>query len=152
MSDNSLYFKNSLLALIGIAIIIYGVNTFFTKLVSPKSSDTSTLEERIKPIGQVYLEGDIDISAVAAEKPKAAVKESRSGESIYTASCAGCHSVGVAGAPKTNNKDDWAPRLKRGMDDLVKVAISGKGAMPPKGTCGTCSTDELRAAIEHMIK
>ncbi|HIB97549.1 MAG TPA: cytochrome c5 family protein [Candidatus Thioglobus sp.] len=81
-----------------------------------------------------------------------AIKKSRSGESVYTASCAGCHSIGVASAPKTNNKADWAPRLKRGMDDLVKVAISGKGAMPPKGTCGTCSADELRAAIEHMTK
>ncbi|SFV81883.1 Cytochrome c5 [hydrothermal vent metagenome] len=80
------------------------------------------------------------------------VKKSRSGEAVYTASCAGCHSIGIAGAPKTNNKADWAPRLKRGMDDLVKVAISGKGAMPPKGTCGTCSADELRAAIEHMTK
>jgi len=38
------------------------------------------------------------------------------------------------------------------MEDLVKVAIAGKGAMPPKGTCGTCSADELRAAIEHMTK
>jgi cytochrome c5 len=38
------------------------------------------------------------------------------------------------------------------MDDLVKVAISGKGAMPPKGTCATCSADELRAAIEHMVQ
>ena len=80
------------------------------------------------------------------------VKKSRNGESVYTASCAGCHSIGVAGAPKSNNKADWAPRLKRGMDDLVKVAIAGKGAMPPKGTCGTCSADELRAAIEHMTK
>jgi cytochrome c5 len=80
------------------------------------------------------------------------VKKSRSGESVYTTSCAGCHSIGVAGAPKSNNKSDWTPRLKRGMDDLVKVAISGKGEMPPKGTCDTCSADELHAAIEHTTK
>ncbi|SFV78002.1 Cytochrome c5 [hydrothermal vent metagenome] len=58
----------------------------------------------------------------------------------------------MAGAPKFGNKADWASRLKRGIDDLVKVAISGKGAMPPKGTCATCSADELRAAIEHMVQ
>jgi len=152
MSDNSLYFKNSMAGLIVIAIIIFGAKTFFVGPSSSGKIDNSTLEERIQPIGQVYLEGEVDVAAIAVVKPKAVVKKSRSGESVYTASCAGCHSIGVAGAPKTNNKADWAPRLKRGMDDLVKVAISGKGAMPPKGTCGTCSADELRAAIEHMIK
>ena len=152
MSDNSLHFKNSLIALIVIAAIIYGVNTFFTNLVTIKTVDTSTLEDRIKPIGQVYLEGDINGTAVVAEKSVAVAKKSRSGESVYTTSCAGCHSIGVAGAPKFGNKADWASRLKRGMDDLVKIAISGKGAMPPKGTCATCSADELRAAIEHMVQ
>ena len=152
MSDNSLHFKNSLIALIVIAAIIYGVNTFFTNLVTIKTVDTSTLEDRIKPIGQVYLEGDVDGTAVVAEKSVAVAKKSRSGESVYTTSCAGCHSIGVAGAPKFGNKADWASRLKRGIDDLVKVAISGKGAMPPKGTCATCSADELRAAIEHMVQ
>jgi len=56
------------------------------------------------------------------------------------------------GAPKFGNQADWAPRVKRGIADLVKVAIAGKGAMPPKGTCMDCSDDEIKAAIEHMIK
>jgi len=152
MTNNSLYLKNSIAVLAIIAIIIFSVKTFFIASSPPDKVDNSTLEERIQPIGKVYLEGEVDIAAVAMKKPKAVVKESRSGKSIYTTSCAGCHNTGVAGAPKTNNKADWAPRLKRGMDDLVKIAISGKGAMPPKGTCGTCSADELRAAIEHMTK
>ena len=152
MTDNSLYFKNSMAGLIVIAIIIFSAKTFFIDSPSSGRIDNSTLEERIQPIGQVYLEGEIDVAAIAVVKPKMAIKKSRSGESVYTASCAGCHSIGVASAPKTNNKADWAPRLKRGMDDLVKAAIAGKGAMPPKGTCGTCSADELRAAIEHMTK
>ncbi len=152
MSDNSLYFKRSVLALAGIAIIIYGANIFFTSSVTPNTIDTSTLEDRIKPIGQVYIEGDIDVNVVMTAKPKTETKKLRSGKSVYTASCAGCHNIGVAGAPKFGNKTDWASRLKRGMDDLVKVAILGKGAMPPKGTCGTCSTSELRAAIEYMVK
>jgi len=152
MSDNSLHFKSSLVALIVIAVIIYSTNTFFTNLVTPKIVDTSTLEDRIKPIGQVYLEGDIDVTAIATVVMPVVAKTSRTGESVYTATCAGCHSIGVAGAPKFGNKTDWAPRLKRGIDNLVKVAISGKGAMPPKGTCKTCSANELRAAIEHMTK
>jgi cytochrome c5 len=138
--------------LVVIALIVFGVKTSFFGSSTSGKVDNSTLEERIQPIGQVYLEGDIDVATVIATKPKAVVKKSRSGESVYTVSCAGCHSTGVAGAPKTNNKADWVPRLKRGMEDLVKVAISGKGAMPPQGTCGACSADELRAAIEYMTK
>ena len=152
MSDNSLHFKNSMAGLIVIAIIIFGAKTFFIGSSSSGKIDNSTLEERIQPIGQVYLEGEVDVAAIAAVKPKTVVKKSRNGESVYTASCAGCHSIGIAGAPKFGNKVDWESRLKRGMDDLVKVAIAGKGAMPPKGTCGTCSADELRAAIEHMTE
>ena len=152
MSAHSLPFTPSMAGLIVIAIIIFGAKTFFIGSSSLGKIDNSTLEERIQPIGQVYLEGEVDVAAIAAVKPKTVVKKSRSGESVYTASCAGCHSIGIAGAPKFGNKADWTSRLKRGMDDLVKVAIAGKGAMPPKGTCGTCSADELRAAIEHMTK
>ncbi|MCP4233523.1 MAG: cytochrome c5 family protein, partial [Aestuariibacter sp.] len=25
-------------------------------------------------------------------------------------------------------------------------------AMPPRGTCGTCSDDDIKAAIEYMIE
>ena len=57
------------------------------------------------------MEGDIDVNVVSIAKPKAEAKKSRSGESVYTASCAGCHSIGVAGAPKFDNKADWATLL-----------------------------------------
>lgn len=152
--DKSRYFKESVLWLIGIAIIISGIHYFFTKSEPPQRIDNLTTQERIQPLGKLYIEGDIDIPTpvVDTEKSTPVIKKSRSGESIYTSSCAGCHGIGVAGAPKTNNIDDWAPKLKRGMDDLVKVAISGKGAMPPKGACMDCSDDELRSAIEFMTK
>ena len=106
MSDNSLHFKNSMAGLIVIAIIIFGAKTFFIGSSSSGKIDNSTLEERIQPIGQVYLEGEVDVAAITAVKPKMVVKKSRSGESVYTASCAGCHSIGIAGAPKFGNKVD----------------------------------------------
>ncbi len=146
-----MYFKNSLLYIIGAFALIMADYKFFDSMVAVKVADTSTLEQRIQPVGQVYLEGDIDVNAVAAA-PVAAAKSARSGEQVYTASCASCHAVGVLGAPKMGSASDWAPRLKQGLDSLVKVAISGKGAMPPKGTCMDCSDDELKAAIEHMSK
>ena len=146
-----MYFKNSLLYIIGAFALIMADYKFFDSMVAVKVADTSTLEQRIQPVGQVYLEGDIDVNAVAAA-PVAVAKSARSGEQVYTASCASCHAIGVLGAPKMGSASDWAPRLKQGLDSLVKVAISGKGAMPPKGTCMDCSDDELKAAIEHMSK
>lgn len=146
-----MYFKNSLLYILGAFALIMADYKFFDSMVAVKVADTSTLEERIQPVGQVYLEGEIDVNAIAAA-PAAAAKSARSGEQVYTASCASCHAIGVLGAPKMGSASDWAPRLEQGLDSLVKVAISGKGAMPPKGTCMDCSDEELRAAVEHMSK
>ena len=145
-----MYFKNSVAAIIVIFAIIFGAKTFFSGLIHVGYDDNLTLAERIQPFGQVYLEGDIDVNAIKAPVKTAA--KARSGEQIYTTTCASCHSVGVLGAPKFGNKADWAPRVKRGIADLVKVAITGTGAMPPRGTCMDCSDDELKAAIEHKPK
>ncbi|WP_234385131.1 c-type cytochrome, partial [Paracidovorax avenae] len=43
----------------------------------------------------------------------------------------------------------WAERLKDGIDGMTRIAIAGKGAMPPRG--GTQASDaEIRAAVEYM--
>jgi cytochrome c5 len=74
------------------------------------------------------------------------------GEAVYNGACVNCHAAGVAGAPKTHNAEDWAPRLALGMDAMVASATNGKGAMPPMGLCADCSADDLKAAIEFMSK
>ena len=72
----------------------------------------------------------------------------KSGEQVYNGSCMACH---VAGAPKLGDKAAWAPRIAKGMDSLLASATNGLNAMPPKGTCMTCSSDELQAAVEYMV-
>ncbi len=60
-----------------------------------------------------------------------------------------CHAAGVAGAPKFGDKAAWAPRMKDGIDGMTKIAIQGKGAMPPRG--GSQASDaDMRAAVEYM--
>ena len=72
------------------------------------------------------------------------------GEKLYKSSCVACHSTGAANAPKLGNKKAWAPLMEKGMDEMVSVAIHGKGAMPARG--GTKADDEsLRAAVEYMV-
>lgn len=87
----------------------------------------------------------------AAEAPAPAVAASgRSGADVFNASCAMCHATGLAGAPKPGDAAGWQPRLAQGKDTLLKNAVNGIRAMPPKGTCAACTEQELQAAIDHM--
>ncbi|QIL82171.1 cytochrome c5 family protein [Diaphorobacter sp. HDW4A] len=88
-------------------------------------------------------------AAVAAPAPVAAVSAD-AGKALYDKACFVCHAAGVAGAPKFGDKNAWAPYVATGIDAMVKVAISGKGAMPPKGG-STASDDEIRAAVQYMV-
>ena len=87
----------------------------------------------------------------AADKPADTQIASADGQKIYQKSCQACHASGAAGAPKLGDKDAWAPRIAKGNDALLSSVKNGLKAMPPKGTCMSCSEDELRAAMEYMV-
>lgn len=87
-------------------------------------------------------------SAPAAEPQKLSANV---GETRYKSTCAVCHDAGIAGAPKFRNAADWQPRMGAGIEAMLKIAIQGKGAMPPRGTCMQCSDEELQKAIEYML-
>ncbi|MCK5649609.1 MAG: cytochrome c5 family protein [Gammaproteobacteria bacterium] len=71
------------------------------------------------------------------------------GAALYKTACFACHDNGVAGAPKFGDKALWAPRIATGTDAMVKVVITGKGAMPPNG--GTQMTEaQIREVVEYM--
>nr|WP_242698868.1 c-type cytochrome [Alteromonas sp. 5E99-2] len=92
------------------------------------------------------------LAAVVFSGYVSANDNSKSGEEVYNTSCIGCHSTGVLGAPKAKVTSDWQPLLdEKGFDTLWKNSITGVKAMPPKGACGLCSDDEIKAAIEYMI-
>lgn len=101
---------------------------------------------------------DEQVAARIAPLAKVDVKDAnaprtyKTGEEVYKAVCVTCHGTGAAGAPKFGNKDDWAPRISQGFDTLLKTALSGKGAMPPRG--GTNPDDvsdyEIARAIVYM--
>lgn len=68
-------------------------------------------------------------------------------KSLYIQSCYGCHSAGVANAPRNGNDADWAPRLQKGMDVLLHNTINGFSSMPPKGMCIGCSDEDFTQLI-----
>lgn len=93
----------------------------------------------------------IRIVSVALLFSVANANAARSGDAVYNSYCIACHMNGVAGAPKFGHPEDWQPRVDKGMDVLLKDAMSGLRAMPPKGLCFDCTEDELRSAIQYMI-
>ncbi|MCW8982615.1 MAG: c-type cytochrome [Gammaproteobacteria bacterium] len=104
---------------------------------------------RIAPVAMLNTGAAIAAPApVAAAAPAAA----RSGEDVYKGACFACHGTGAAGAPKMGDTAAWEPRIAKGMDALLQSALNGVPGtgMTPKGTCATCSSDELKAAVEYM--
>lgn len=118
--------------------------------VSAQAATNEEIAERIKPVGEVCIQGEEckGVGAVAV----AAGGGARSADEVVSAHCGACHNAGVLGAPKTGDTAAWQARAdaKGGLDGILKSAIAGINAMPPKGTCATCSDDELMAAIKKM--
>jgi cytochrome c5 len=74
-----------------------------------------------------------------------------SGQQTYSQVCSSCHASGAMGAPKFGSKADWAPRIKQGKQTLYQNAITGIGAMPPKGGQPSLSDADVKAAVDYMV-
>jgi len=75
----------------------------------------------------------------------------RSGKQIVDAQCSKCHRDGVGGAPKIGDVAAWAPRLTKGLDNVVRSAIHGHGGMPPRGDRADLTDAEIRSAVLYMF-
>lgn len=74
----------------------------------------------------------------------------RTGQQVVQAQCVKCHQAGAAGAPRIGDRDAWLPRLKQGIEKLVRLAIAGHNGMPPRGEKADLTDDEVRNAILYM--
>ena len=144
------------------AAIVFGALFAFTFTIiviakilnsGDKSIDEAALSKavhaRIAPIGTVVTDPAalLKVSAAAPHAPL-------SGEQVVGQVCSACHGSGVLGAPKIGDKAAWGGRLKTdgGIDGLLANAEKGKGSMPPRGGNPDLSNDELKAAIQQMLK
>lgn len=74
------------------------------------------------------------------------------GKAVYQRYCYACHQAGIADAPKLGDKDAWASRLTKSRAELVDNVIRGMApGMPPRAGCGTCTDEELAAAVDFMV-
>ncbi len=125
-----------------ISSLINTVNSNSTKGELDNTMKVAAASDNLKPIGQ---------SLTADAKPAAPVA-ARSGKEVYDAVCTACHTAGVAGAPKIDDKAAWEPRVATGIDALMNTAINGKGAMPARGGNPSVTDAELKATIAYMTK
>ncbi len=73
------------------------------------------------------------------------------GQQIYNDECSMCHDEGDAGAPTIGQKDTWGERLNKTTADLLQQVLTGKGEMPPRGSCSVCTDQDIQLAIEYML-
>jgi cytochrome c5 len=75
----------------------------------------------------------------------------RTGKEVYEAVCVACHGTGVSGATKFGDEKWTELEKKEGMKNLVRDAVKGERAMPPKGGCSDCTGDEIKAAVQYLV-
>jgi cytochrome c5 len=121
--------------------------------VSEKAETTQAppvaTEEATAPIAE-STENDETIAKGESEPVQQAAI---SGKQVYQKACVTCHKTGVANAPKLGDAAAWAPRIAKGKEALYSSSLNGVSgtAMVAKGGCGTCSDEELHAAVDYMV-
>lgn len=134
--------------------VVYMVNNAGGKFEEPKAPAAAPAAEAAPaaaPAAAPTVAAPVAAAPAAAATPApAAAVAVAAAPALYAQACAVCHSVGVAGAPKTGDKAAWAPRLALGIDGLTASTIKGKGAMPARG--GSQASDaEIKAVVTYMV-
>jgi cytochrome c5 len=121
-----------------IILLVYWVTGVKAPSAGTDAYNDKAVAARIAPIARAEF------------KDPNAIKVLRTGEQVYQAACTACHSAGAAGAPKSGDAGAWAPRIKLGLDALVKSVINGKGAMPARAGNPDWDDVELARAVVYM--
>lgn len=158
MSKSNTSFGLSLSTIIVVAVLVEGINVMLgSSLYKGGEADMSdaAIAERLKPVAQLNTGAPITPEAPAVSAPAPVATGARSGQDVYQSVCFACHGTGAAGAPKMGDAAAWKPRIAKGVDLLLQHAVNGfqgnTGVMPARGTCGNCSDNELKSAIEYMV-
>ena len=112
----------------------------------PATEEAAAADDAAAPAAEESPEAD----AAPAEAAAADNIDLAAGEKLYRSVCFACHDFGVAGAPKQGDKAAWVPIIAGGMDQMIRISIEGKGAMPPRGG-STASDEDIIAAVHYMV-
>jgi cytochrome c5 len=155
------HFFNSFSLVLGILIFIAILLFIWARDLGHQQVDNQHTESyqldavraNIEPFAHIAIAGKDNSALAALEAPKAApaaMEIPKTGEAAYTAVCSACHGQGINGAPKIGDHAAWGPRIAQGKATLYAHAISGKGAMPPRG--GTTWPDAtIHMTVDYML-
>lgn len=139
------------------AQVMAAVN-YIAGLSAKTSAAASTGRKSAKAVETAKASAPAAAEAAKGEVPAATAKggapvaaSTAKGKLVYQATCAACHTSGLAGSPKLGDVAAWAPRIKSGKEAIYTNAIKGKGAMPPKGGNASLPDADLRAAVDYML-
>ncbi|CAJ2375992.1 MAG: c-type cytochrome [Gammaproteobacteria bacterium] len=126
---------------------------FAAAQVAAKHNTPESLDARTAPVGQINV---AESGAATGGVTVAASRGRQSGEAVYERTCAVCHASGIAGAPRTGDREAWRARLAQGMAVLLEHAINGfqgeTGVMLPRGGNTALSDAEVEAAVVYMVE
>ena len=77
--------------------------------------------------------------------------DAAAGEAVFNKVCKMCHGTGMMGAPKLGDMKSWGPRVEQGEMKLTQHAIDGFNKMPARGTCKSCSDEDIANAVAYML-
>ena len=126
--------------IICIVLLVQYVTNERTNGAGSDAQSNDSVVARIKPVAdQGFMLKDVNAPRVL-----------QTGTEVYKAVCAGCHTAGVAGAPKMGDKAAWSARIAQGYDTLVAHAIGGIRAMPAKGGNPDLDDVEVARAVAYL--
>ena len=128
-----------LVPVLGIVLLVQLITGGLNIDHSSNAMSEEAIARRLQPVGDVKL--------VQAQAGGAAA---RSGEQVYQAACAACHTAGVLNSPKTGDAATWKARLAQGEKTLVANAINGIRQMPARGGNPNLSDLEVHRAVVYM--
>lgn len=151
-------FMSNFVIVIGL-LVVFAVVIFFVAqvLTSGDEEDLNdpivqeVIEERIAPVGEVYV-GSVPPEAEEPAEAAGAAPEFATGKDVYDAVCVACHSTGAAGAPKLGDKASWQKYLTDDVEQIYQYALTGRGAMPPRGGRSDLSDEDVKKTVDYMLE
>ena len=169
-------FSIMIIALIVLALILIALGVVIGGSIDDKlRAQTEEYTQRIiaqrtQPIGDLNV-GEIadegttvamvnstnaQVQSTSSESGESEASTGHPGQAVYGKFCYVCHDVGLTGAPKPGDAENWGPRIEKGIAVLYDGAINGfqgqRGIMPPKGGVSMLSDEEVQAAVDYLVE
>lgn len=144
---------------INFGIVLAALGGFFfvcviaASILAPDPQPDAQAMERLQ--SRIDLPGEVVTDPAALMKVSTqAAREPYTAEQVLGRACNACHATGVLEAPKMGDKAAWSGRAAAagGLDGLTASAIKGKNAMPARGGDPDLKDEEVRSAVEAMLK